>query len=156
MEISNKLKDTIFKKLYKELSKVEIIPYNDSIWFIDRKNKYWYFEYENDGTLWWRHSFFDNFFVWFSVERYYFEPIISEWVEEVLNCKVNTTCRRYSHDCGWVEEVLNCKVNTTGEMNLIAHFMVEEVLNCEVTKTHGEVSGRTVKINEVLNGNRVF
>ena len=156
MEISNKLKDTIFKKLNKELSNVEIITYNDSIWFIDRKNKYWYFEYENDGTLWWRHSFFDNFFLWFSVERYYFEPIISEWVEEVLNCKVNTTvalltCSRVS-----VEEVLNCKVNTTGYMNLIAHFMVEEVLNCKVTKTHGEVSGRTVKINEVLNGNNVF
>jgi len=30
------------------------------------------------------------------------------------------------------------------------------VLNCKVTKTHGEVSGRTVKINEVLNGNNVF
>ena len=195
MKISNKLKDIIFKKLNKELSNVEIIPYNDSIWFIDRENKYWYFEYEKNGTLWWRNSFFDNFFVWFSVERHDFEPIISEWVEEVLNCKVNTlsrhcwfgeqtveevlNCKVNTLHTGFsafftaveevlnckvntlamaaypitktVEEVLNCKVNTTGEMNLIAHFMVEEVLNCKVTKTHGEVSGRTVKINEVLN-----
>ena len=134
MEISNKLKDIIFKKLYEELSNVEIIPYNNSIWFIDRENKYWYFEYENNGTLWWRNSFFDNFFVWFSVERYDFEPIISEWVEEVLNCKVNTTEFTIGSDT----------------------FLVQEVLNCEVTKTHNEVSGRTVKINEVLNGNRVF
>ena len=156
MKISNKLKDIIFKKLNKELSNVEIIPYNDSIWFIDRENKYWYFEYEKNGTLWWKYSFFDDFFVWFSVERHDFEPIISEWVEEVLNCKVNTLHTGFSAFFTAVEEVLNCKVNTTGEMNLIAHFMVEEVLNCKVTKTHGEVSGRTVKINEVLNGNRVF
>lgn len=156
MKISNKLKEIIFKKLYKELSNVEIIPYNNSIWFIDRKNKYWYFEYENDGTLWWRHSFFDNFFLWFSVERYYFEPIISEWVEEVLNCKVNTTNTNYWSLPKQVEEVLNCKVNTTRTTGLPSWILVEEVLNYKVTKTHGEVSGRTVKINEVLNGNNVF
>ena len=61
--VSDRLKDIVFKKLYKELSKVEIIPYKDSVYFIDRDNKYWYFEYEKSNKLWWRYDFFINFFV---------------------------------------------------------------------------------------------
>jgi hypothetical protein len=87
--IHDKLKKIIFNKLYKDLSKAEIIDFNDSIWFIDRDNKYWYFEYEKVGRLYWRYDFFPNFFSVFSLERNEFEPIMSEWIEEVLNCKVN-------------------------------------------------------------------
>ena len=42
--VTDKLKQLIFKRLYKELGNAEIIPYNDSIWFIDRDRTYWYFE----------------------------------------------------------------------------------------------------------------
>ena len=91
MEISDKLKKFIFKKLYKDLSNVEIIPHKDSIWFIDRENEHWYFEFEKSGTLWWRYYFFEDFFKIFSLESNVYKSIISEWVEEVLNCKVNTT-----------------------------------------------------------------
>ncbi len=90
MIISDKLKKVIFKKLYEDLSHVEIIPYQNSIWFIDRKNEYWYFEYEKSGTLWWRYYFFEGFFNLFSLELDDYQPIISEWVEEVLNYKVET------------------------------------------------------------------
>jgi len=55
--ISDKLKKIIFDKLYKDLFKVEIIPYNDNLWFIDREYKYWYFELKKDGTLWWKYDF---------------------------------------------------------------------------------------------------
>ena len=41
-----KLKKIIFDKLYNDLKNVEIIPYQNSIWFIDRENKFWYFEYK--------------------------------------------------------------------------------------------------------------
>ena len=68
--VSDRLKDIIFKKLYKELSKVEIIPYKESVYFIDRDNKYWYFEYEKDGKLWYRYDFFKNFFVLFNHKIY--------------------------------------------------------------------------------------
>ena len=44
--ISERLKKVIFDKLYNDLFNVEIIPYNN-IWFIDRDNKYWYFERKN-------------------------------------------------------------------------------------------------------------
>ena len=60
--MNERLKQIIFKKLYNDLSNVEIISYNDSIWFINRENKYWYFEYTSVGLLWWRFDFFKDFF----------------------------------------------------------------------------------------------
>jgi hypothetical protein len=82
------LKQIIFKKLKKDLSKVEVIDDDKSIWFIDRTNKYWYLEFRKSGTLWWRYEFFKNFFVLFSLEREDYESLISEWVESILKGKV--------------------------------------------------------------------
>ena len=149
--VSDRLKDIIFKKLYKELSKVEIIPYKDSVYFIDRDNEYWYFEYEKKGKLWWRYNFFLNFFVLFSLEPHEYEKVMGEWVEEVLNCKVNTTCRNWRPPITGVEEVLNCKVITTVCESVGNSLMVEKVLNCKVnttTKYHGQ---QEQQVEEVLN-----
>ena len=62
MEKNSSLIDILKQELYEELSNVEIIPYKDSIWFIDREKEYWYFEFEKSGRLWWRYYFFDTFF----------------------------------------------------------------------------------------------
>ena len=59
--VTEKLKQVVFKRLYKELGNVEIIPYKDSIWLIDRENEHWYFEFETSGRLWWRYYFFNSF-----------------------------------------------------------------------------------------------
>ena len=68
--ISDKLKNLIFKKLYKHLSSVEIIHYDDCIWFIDRETKFWYFNYHTlENKLWWRGAFFFDFFFLFSMDH---------------------------------------------------------------------------------------
>ena len=171
--MNEKLKRYIFNKLYKRLSNAEIIPYNNSIWFIDREERYWYFELENNGTLYWRYGFFPNFFMIFSMERDQFEPIISEWVEEVLNHKVSSTlgsCTTLlakveevlnhkvsstnSHSLPHpylVEEVLNHKVSSTLHIRVQQHCMVEEVLNHKVSTTHGVKAYRWSNVEEVLN-----
>ena len=151
MKISNGLKQVIFKKLYEDLSHVEIIPYGKSIWFIDRKNEYWYFEYEKSGRLWWRYGFFQNFFDLFSLESDEFQPIISEWVEEVLNCKVHTTARNFWISAIAVEEVLNCKVHTTHRVNGACTQWVEEILNCKIHTTASNRICLNQKVEEVLN-----
>ncbi len=133
--ISDKLKKIVFDELYRELGKTEIINYNGNIWFIDRQKKYWYFELQKDGRLWWRYSFFNDFFLLFSLDSARFEPILKDWVEEVLNCKVNTTVRVVFFMNEEVEEVLNCKVNATDGGVYYAPELVEEVLNCKVDKT---------------------
>ena len=142
--VSEKLKNIIYKRLNKELGHVEIIPYKDSIFFIDRENKYWYFEFDKSGTLWWRYSFFENFFLIFSLENEEYKTILGDWVEEVLNCKVSTTGVFHYLRHLQVEEVLNCKVSTTrvkstrcsiGVKSTRCSIGVEEVLNCKVSAT---------------------
>ena len=145
------LNDFIKQQLYDELSDAEIIPYNGSVWFIDREEKYWYFELEKNGNIYWRYSFLSNFFKIFSMEPNQFEPIISEWVEEVLNHKVSTTGNQ-GHDSGfWVEEVLNHKVSTTGCRGIKIPRRVEDVLNHRVSTTVGYVGGEQYWVEEVLN-----
>ena len=149
--VSDRLKDIVFKKLYKELSKVEIIPYKDSVYFIDRDNEYWYFEYEKKGKLWWRYNFFLNFFVLFSLEPHEYEKVMGEWVEEVINCKVNTTDNGIRNMIIKVEEVLNCKVNTTTKYHGQQEQQVEEALNCKVITTLVDLREKFRPVEEPLN-----
>jgi hypothetical protein len=93
--MNQKLKNFIFNKLYEDLKSAEIIDCNledeSSIWIVDRGEEYWYFEYEkSDSTLWWREEFFKNYkyFKVLYIEKRVYEEIITEWVEEVLGCKV--------------------------------------------------------------------
>lgn len=134
--VSDKLKQIIFKQLYKELSNIEIIPYKGSIYFIDRENKYWYFEYEKSGMLWWRYDFFTNFFLIFSLELDDYQKVMGDWVEEVLNCKVNTTKKAVGSLDKSVEEVLNSKVSQTSAAIPSNEEIIEKVLNHKVTSTN--------------------
>ena len=131
--MNEKLKKIIFKKLYEDLSGVEIIQHNDSIWFIDRDEKYWYLEYIKDGTLYWRYSFFNNFFNLFSTQFDEYEQVIVNWVEEVLNCKVVTPLWDLGLSVFSVEEVLNCKVVTPLMCQIHSDVKVEEVLKGNVS-----------------------
>jgi len=151
--MNNKLRGIIFKKLYSDLSHVEIIDLNDRIWFIDRGKKYWYFEYKKSGVLWWRYDFFTNFFVLFSIEQSDFEPIISDWVEEVLNRNVTTTVVNNLPSLFQVEEVLNRNVTTTLLTKRTVQIQVEEVLNCKVTTTNSCIISELGEVEEVLNHN---
>jgi hypothetical protein len=96
-----RLKKRIFDRLYEVLKDAEIIDCMDSIWFVDREKEYWYLQYEKSGDLWWRYKFFNNFFMLFSIERSEYERVIAEWVEEVLNCKVDIARRCIASDRRW-------------------------------------------------------
>jgi hypothetical protein len=128
-QINKRFKKIIFNKLYKDLSHLEIIPYKNSVWFIDRNEKYWYLEFEKSGHLWWRYQFFTNFFRLFSMDHYEFEPIISEWVEEILNRKVVSTKEIPYTRLYLVEEILNSKVLLSYSNPSIQSVLVEEALN---------------------------
>jgi hypothetical protein len=109
--MNDKLKKIIFDKLYMNLSDAEVIECNGSTFIIDREEKYWYIECENSGKLWWRYDFFEDFFLLFSIGKSEYKPIITEWVEEVLNCKVIAS-REFSFTDyegeEAMEDILNC------------------------------------------------
>jgi hypothetical protein len=139
------LKKIVFRKLNQDLSKVEIIlSENQSIWFIDRANKYWYFELEKSGKLWWRYEFFTNFFPLFCLEIDEFQPLLSEWVEGILNCGVSSTSNPGANAYDQVEGILNSGVSSTGDLGMERISTVESILN------HGYRKGSR-KVDEVLN-----
>ena len=129
-EVSERLKRVVKNKLSKDLSHAEIILDDDgSIWFIDRNEKYWYLEFEKSGQLLWRHDFFTNFFRLFSMERPEFEPIIIEWVEDLLNRKAVSTSENYLPHQPQVEDLLNRKVVSTLMARRVGLGWVEDILN---------------------------
>lgn len=140
-----RLKKIIFSKLNDDLSKVEIIlSENKSIWFIDRANKYWYFELEKSGKLWWRYEFFTDFFPLFCLEIDEFQPLLSEWVENILNRGVSLTIHPGANAYDQVEGILNSGVSATGDLGMERITTVEGILN------HGYRKGSR-KVDEVLN-----
>ena len=134
-----RLKRIIFKKLDQDLGHAEIIvDDNKSIWFIDRANKYWYLELRSEGVLWWRYSFFNDFFPLFGMERKEYEPVIAEWVEEVLKCNVSSFGDYNVLNPNVMEEVLKRGVSSTLTNILMELRTVEEVLKHGVSSTNSK------------------
>ena len=149
--MNERLKKIIYNKMFEDLKDVEIIPYKDSIWFVNREKESWYLQYKKTGRLWWRWNFFENFFQLFSLQQEDYEPIISSWVEDVLNCRVETTLGWPLFHPSWVEDVLNCRVETTKGIALLMYTEVEDVLNYRVETTKYSVGFSETKVEDVLN-----
>ena len=149
--MNERLKRIIFKKLDQDLGQAEIIvDDNKSIWFIDRANKFWYLELRSSGTLWWRYSFFRDFFPLFGMEREEYEPVIAEWVEEVLKRGVSSTRNRKNRILREVGEVLERGVSSTSYLGERALRVVEEVLKHEVFSTLQSKIDYQNQVGEVL------
>lgn len=149
--MNERLKRIIFKKLDQDLGQAEIIvDDNKSIWFIDRTNKFWYLELRSSGTLWWRYSFFRDFFPLFGLEREEYEPVIAEWVEEVLKRGVSSTENYENQHFVVVEEVLKREVSSTFERVFTRCDLVEEVLKREVSSTGKASNYSDFHVEEVL------
>lgn len=149
--VETRIKKIIFSKLYEDLSQVEIIPCDNSLWFIDRENKCWFLEYNLLwGSLWWRLDFFRNFFNLFSMKIDEYEPYICEWVEEVLNCKVYETIKSSVYKTHLVEQVLNCKVYEPPTKITRILYGAKENLNYKVNSSSFLVSAIPSQMEEIL------
>ena len=130
--MNERLKRIIFKKLDQDLGQAEIIvDDNKSIWFIDRANKFWYLELRSSGTLWWRYSFFRDFFQLFDLEREEYEPVIAEWVEEALKLGVSSFLNFDTPRNREVGRALNNKVSSSNSKELL-QYEVDKVLQIKI------------------------
>jgi hypothetical protein len=149
--MNERLKRIIFKKLDQDLGQAEIIvDDNKSIWFIDRANKFWYLELRSSGTLWWRYSFFRDFFPLFGMEREEYEPVIAEWVEEVLKRGVSLTLSGFPLMDVGVEEVLKHEVFSTLQSKIDYQNQVEDVLKRGVSSTNPNAYLNNLPVEEAL------
>ena len=150
--ITEKFKKTIFDKLTNDLSCIELILYNESVWFIDRETKYWYLEFKSSGKLYWRWGFFNTFFKLFSLDQPEYEPLIKEWVEEALKGEITKTSFCQSNWNGRVEGVLKGGVTKTQIDILDYQDEVEEILKGGITTTSYKDLSKRYAVEEVLKG----
>ena len=160
--MNDKIKKVISNYLVKDLYNVEIIYYRDSIWFIDRENRYWYFEYHKvDKHLWWRWSHFTQSLKIFSMDGEKEQSIFGELVNMILTKKqileakypnkIFKTVGSVMNFEDKVDKVLNCEVKTTHRERLNRRSRMDEALNCEVKTTTGSSFTECRLVDEVLN-----
>ena len=154
MSYPETFKKGFIKQIEKELNKCEIIynPNTKGIWFVNREEKYWYLEYKIESNyLWWRYEFFKFYTTLFSMTSEVFNQVISEWVEDTLNCKVLSTEQINCSWSRWVEDTLNCKVLTTERSCIKSRGKVEDTLNCKVLTTNETFQARPNWVEDTLN-----
>ena len=160
--MNDKIKKVISNYLVKDLYNVEIIYYRDSIWFIDRENRYWYFEYHKvDKHLWWRWTHFTQALKIFSMDGEKEQSIFGELVNMILTKKqileakypnkIFKTVGSVMNFEDKVDKVLNCEVKTTERKDKERYQVVDKVLNCEVEKTAPMASVVPSWLDKVLN-----
>ena len=134
--MNDRIKKIIFDKLLNDMKVAEIIVDDGDIWAIDPNEKYWYFQLNKNGTLWWRWEFFNNFFHLFSIQQKEYKPLIRDMVEDILNRKVKTTQYHLNPHEALVEDILNRKVKTTLAWSAEKSLVVEDILNRKVKTTY--------------------
>ena len=160
--MNDKLKKVIFNYLLKDIQKVEIIYYRDSIWFIDRENRYWYFEYHKvDKHLWWRWSHFRQGLKIFSIDAEKEQSIFGELVNMILKKKQKLESKYPNKVLNTIGSVMNFEdkdedvskneIKTTNGYGWKPKPIVDEVLNCEVKTTELADIHCTPIVDEVLN-----
>lgn len=148
--MTDNLKQFIFNNLIKDLSNVEIIRHDESLWFINRGNKYWYLELVKTGKLYWRYQFFSEFFDMYSIDRDVYEPIIKEFVELVLNCDVSSTKTTMAVSSQMVFTVLNNDITSTAAAQGTGNKPLEDALNNGITSSRPANKSLTI-VDSVLN-----
>jgi hypothetical protein len=154
MSYPNKFKQGFIDRVEKKLRDCEIIynPKTKGIWFINREERYWYLEYKIETNyLWWRYEFFNQLKELFCMPNEVFNEIISEWVENILNCNVLSTRDRFIAFNYELEDTLNCEVLSTDYSIDAEVYSVKETLNCKVLSTSGAVPSAITEVEETLN-----
>ena len=160
--MNEKIKKVICNYLVKDLYKVEIIYYRDSIWFIDRENRYWYFEYHKvDKHLWWRWSHFTQALKIFSMDAEKEQTIFGELVNMILTKKQKLESKYPNKIFKTVGSVMNFEdkdedvskneIKTTDGYGWKPRAVVDEVLNNEVKTTKRAVMDYIDEVDEALN-----
>jgi GMP synthase PP-ATPase subunit len=79
-----------------------------------------------------------------------YEPVIAEWVEEVLKRGVSLTKSPLSERLTMVEDVLKRGVSSTLQSKIAYQNQVGEVLKCNVSSTFGSKTANILGVKEVL------
>lgn len=94
MEISDRFREIIFKKLNSDLSECVFFPSGRETWIVNTEDKYWYFLSNCNGEVHYNSDFFNRFFRLFSLKQEEYQYVLKEWFEIITSQKIRIISRR--------------------------------------------------------------
>jgi len=94
MEISDRFKEIIFKKLNSDLSECVFFPSGRETWIVKIDDKSWYFLSNCHGEVHYNSEFFNRFFRLFSLKQAEYQSVLKEWFELITAQKIRIISRR--------------------------------------------------------------
>lgn len=97
IEQIEKIQKLVFNKINRTLHNAIYHPHGREIWIINFDTKEWFFEYQNNGQLWYNQKIFSTNLPLFSLTNAENQKIIKNWFERTLNLTVNKISRKNSN-----------------------------------------------------------
>lgn len=150
---SEKLQKLVFSKLNRDLHNTIYHPYGQEIWIINFDTKEWFFEYQNNGQLWYNQKIFNVYLPLFSLTNSENQKMIKYWFENTLNLTVNKISRKNSNMDYYIDGIIkdNKYKWSLKERFGFSYDTVRRYLNL---KSH--VLTENVELNHFLSENEVY
>jgi hypothetical protein len=106
IKISEKIQKLVFNKLNRDLYNTIYHPHGQEIWIINFDTKEWFFEYHNDGQLWYNQKIFSVNLPLFSLTNSENQKFLKNWFEKTLNLTVNKISRKNSNMDYYIDGII--------------------------------------------------
>jgi len=101
-----KIQNLVFNKLSRDLHNTIYHPHGQEIWIINFDTKEWFFEYHNDGQLWYNQKIFSVNLPLFSLTNSESQKILKTWFEKTLKLTVNKISRKNSNMDYYIDGII--------------------------------------------------
>ena len=103
---AEKIQKLVFNKLNCDLSDTIYHPHGQEIWIINFDTKEWFFEYQNNGQLWYNQKIFSVNLPLFSLSNSENQKLLKNWFESTFNLTVNKISRKNSNMEYYIDGVM--------------------------------------------------
>ena len=106
IEQIEKIQKLVFNKINRDLHNTIYHPHGQEVWIINFDTKEWFFEYQNNGQLWYNQKIFSVYLPLFSLTNSENQKIIKNWFERTLNLTVNKISRKNSNMDYYIDGII--------------------------------------------------
>jgi hypothetical protein len=148
-----KIQKLVFNKINRDLHNTIYHPHGREIWIINFDTKEWFFEYQNNGQLWYNQKIFSVYLPLFSLTNSENQKMIKSWFENTLNLTVNKISRKNSNMDYYIDGIIK---NSKYKWSLKERFgfsydTVRYYLNLK-----SRILAENVELNHFLPENEVY